>query len=330
MTLFRMSRRWLVAALAVATAGAAEAQQPREITIGLGSGSLVAATARIANEIGLFAKNGLQPRFIVMESANAATTALISKSTPAVVSGPAELVIAQARGQKVVAIANAYGGLGATLVLAKSVADKLGVSPDAPVPQRFKALDGLVLAAASPTATYKIAFDGAAKAAGATVRFTYMAQGAMPAALESGAVQGYVASAPVWGVPVLKGLGVVWISGPKGELPREFSPVSTANMQVMRDYAEANPEIVRSLAAVYSDFAKAVDERPADVKAAITKLYPDLTPQTLELLYGTESRAWKAGPLTAEDIKQDIAFVKVGGAQLPDIDKIDPASMLFR
>ena len=119
--------------------------------------------------------------------------------------GPAELIIANGRGQKVIMVANAYSGLGGTLVLAKTAADKAGVASDAPVAARFKALDALVIAAPSPTATYKISFDGAAKAAGAAIRFTYMAMTAMPAALESGAIQGYIASAPVWGIPVLKG-----------------------------------------------------------------------------------------------------------------------------
>ncbi len=323
-------RSLIVAAAGLAFAGAAQAQQLREVSIGLGSSSLVAASAKIAHELGLFRKHGLEPRFIVMDSANAATTALISRSVPFVVSGPAELVVAQARGQKVVLIASAYDGLGATLVLSKAVADKLGVAANAPVAARLKALDGLLLAAASPTATYKISFDGAAKAAGANVRFTHMAQTAMPAALESGAIQGYVASAPVWAAPVVKGSAVQWISGPKGELPREHTPASSSNVQAMRDHAEANPDLVKRVAAVFADFAKAIEERPAEVKATIAKLYPDIDAPTLDLIFASESLAWKTKPPTAEDVSREIAFVKASGARLPEIDAVDPASMLFR
>ena len=322
--------RLAAGAITLMVAASAQAQELREVSIGLGSGSLVAATARIANELGLFRERRLQPKFTVMDNANAAATALISRSVQAAVSGPAELIIANARGQKVVLAANAYSGLGGTLVLSKTAADRLGVSTTAPAAARFKALDGLVIAAPSPTATYRISFDGPAKAEGATIRFTFMAMTAMPAALESGAIQGFIASAPIWGGPVLKGAAVQWISGPKGELPPAFAPKSSANLQVLKDFADANPDVVRALASVYADLAKAVRERPAEVKAAIARLYPDLTAEALDLLFASESLAWSATPLSPDDIRHEIAFVKSTGAQLPEIDGIDPASLLHR
>ena len=156
-----------------------------------------------------------------------------------------------------------------------------------------------------------------------------MAQPAMTAALESGAIQGYIAGAPFWAVPVVRGSGVLWISGPKGELPSEYTPASASGLQAMRDAAEANSDVMKRLAAVQADLARAIDERPADVKAAVARLYPDLDAKTLDLLFASESRAWKARPLTAKDMAHEVAFVKLNGVQLPQIDSIDPASMLF-
>jgi ABC-type nitrate/sulfonate/bicarbonate transport system substrate-binding protein len=322
-------RRWCASAVLILAATAVAAQE-REVTIGLGSGSLVAATARIAAELGLFREQRLQPKFTVLDNANAATTALIARSVQVAVSGPAELIIANTRGQKVVAIASAYSGLGGTVVLSKAAADRAGLTANAPAAARLKALDGLIIATPSPTATYKIAIDGAAKSAGATIRFTHMAMTAMPAALESGAVQGFIASAPIWGVPVLKGAAVPWISGPKGELPPAFAPKSSASMQVLKDFADANPDVVRALVAVYADFARAVRERPAEVKAAISKVYPDLTGEALDLAFTSESLAWGARPLTPDDIRHEITFVKSTGAPLPDVDALDPASLLVQ
>jgi ABC-type nitrate/sulfonate/bicarbonate transport system substrate-binding protein len=322
-------RGCVVCAAIVAMAGTASGQKAREISIGLASTSFATAAPRIAKEMGLYEKRGLTAKFVVMDSANAATTAIISKSIEAAVSGPGEIVVAQGRGQKVVVIANTYGGLGASLVLSKSAADKLGVSPTAPVNARLKALDGLLIAAPSATSSYTVSFRVAAKAAGANVRFTYMAQPAMTAALESGAIQGYIAGAPFWAVPVVRGSGVLWIGGPKGELPAEYAPASTSSLQAMRDVAEANRDVMKRLADVISDLGKAIDERPAEVKAAVARLYPDLDAKTLDVLFASESRAWKAKPLTAKDMAHEIAFVKSNGVQLPQIDSVDPASMLF-
>lgn len=320
----------LIGMVSCLLAAPAVAQASREFTIGLPSKSLVAAPPRIAKEMGLFAKHGLEPKFIYLDSANGATTALISKSVDVAVSGLVEVVAAQSRGQKVVVLANSYAGLSGSLVLSKAVADKLGVAANAPIAQRLKALDGLLIASTSATSSFTIAYRGAAQTTGAMPRFTYMGLPAMGAALDAGAIQGFVATAPFWAMPVLKGSGVLWISAPKGELPATNTTVSGANYQVMRDFAEKNTDFMRKLSAALNEFSRAVDERPVEVKAAIAKLFPEIDANTLDLLYGMESQAWKTKPLTARDVAHEIQFLKSGGVQLPaDIDKLDLASVLW-
>lgn len=211
--------------------------QNRELTVGLASTSFGTAGPRLAKELGLYARRGVDVRFIVMESANAATTALVSGSLKVALSGAGELIAAQARGQPVVAVVNTAGGLTGTVVLSRSVVERLGVAPAAPIQQRLKALDGVLIASTTATSAYTVSVRSAAKEAGADVRFTYMAQPAMTAALDAGAVQGSIAGAPFWASPVVKGTGVVWISGPKGELTGRFVPVSSGNIQVMREFA---------------------------------------------------------------------------------------------
>jgi ABC-type nitrate/sulfonate/bicarbonate transport system substrate-binding protein len=322
-------RACLVGAAFLAIARPASAQPSQELSIGLASTSFATVAVRIAAELGFFGKRGITPKFVVLDSASATTTALIAGSINAGVSGPGELVVAQARGQKVIVIANAYRGSSGSLVLSKVVADKLGVSPTAPVTDRLKALDGLVIGAPSATGAYTVSFKGAAKAAGATMRLTYMAQPAMVAALESGAIQGYVGGAPFWALPVVKGSGVLWISGPRGELPPAFSPANTSNLQVMRDFAEANHDLMNRIIAAFADLTKAVDERPAEVKAVVAKLYPTFDAPTLDLLFAAESQAWKTKPPTVEDMAHDVAFVKTSAEQLSGIDSVDPASLFY-
>jgi ABC-type nitrate/sulfonate/bicarbonate transport system substrate-binding protein len=313
----------------VATVGTAFGQGLREVSVGLASTSFATATPRIAKELGLFEKRGIEPKFVVLDSANAATAALIAKSVDTAVSGPGEIVAAQARGQKVLGIANTYVGFSGTVVLAKAAAGKLGISPTAPIAARLKALDGLIIASPSATGAYTVAVKGAATAAGANVRFTYMGQPAMLAALESGAIQGFVGGAPFWAAPVLKGSGVLWISGPKGELPPEFTPISLAHIQMLRSFADANPAVVKQFVEVLNDLTKAIDERPAQVKAAVAKLYPSLDAGTLDLLVAAESHAWRARPMSAKDMAHDIAFMKMSGTSIPQLDSLDPAAMVL-
>lgn len=321
----------LMASIAVATlAGTASGQQMRDVAIGLSSGSLIPAPARITKEMGLYEKRGLNARVIMMDSGNAATAALIAGSLNFIVVGPGEQIAAQARGQKIVTVTSVYSGFSALMVLSKATVDKLGVSPTAPVNERLKALNGLLLASPSATSTYTIGPAGAAKSAGADVRFTYMAQPAMIAALESGAIQGYVSSSPFWAPPVLKGTAVLWLNGPKGEFPAANATAHASTLQATQAFAEANRDLVKTVVAALDDFVKALDERPADVKAAIAKLYPDIDARTLDLLFATESQGWRTKPVTAADMAREIAFVKAAGNMNLPLDKLDPAAMVLK
>jgi ABC-type nitrate/sulfonate/bicarbonate transport system substrate-binding protein len=320
----------VIGAAILATATAATAQQKlRPVTIGLSSSSLGPAVPRIAKELGLFEKYGLDAKIVPMESGNTALAALISKTAEGGMIGSGTIIAAQARGQKIVIIANGYAGSATTMVIAKSVADKLGVAPNAPVPDRLKATNGLLIATPEPTAASTISFKGAASSVGANIRFTYMAQSAMQAAMESGAIQGYLASAPFWAGPVANGTGVAWISGPKGELPPEFVNVSSTSLQMLRDTADADPELPKKFAAVFADFRKMLDEKPDAVKAAVAKVFPDLSPKILDVVFPSESVAWNAKPLTAADMAREIQFVKNGGTPIPGTDNIDPKAMIY-
>jgi ABC-type nitrate/sulfonate/bicarbonate transport system substrate-binding protein len=330
MSILSISRAWVVIMALSGLACASLGQQKRQVAIGLSSPSLPAAGARIAKEMGLFDKYGIDARITPMDNGSVATMGLIAGSLDFTTTAPTDVVAAQARGQKLVAVTSVYGGFAGVLILSKAVADKLGVAPTAPVMQRLKALDGLSIATPSPTSTYTFAYKSAAEAAGAKIRFTYMDQPSMIAALETGAIQGFIAGSPIYARPLLSGSGVMWISGPKRELPPESTPAHAVTLNAKRDFAEANRDLVQRLIAVFADFAKAVQERPADVKAAIARLFPDLDPRTLDLLYVTESLGFKAKPLTVEGLAHEIAFVKATGIQLPQIDKLAPADLIFR
>jgi ABC-type nitrate/sulfonate/bicarbonate transport system substrate-binding protein len=316
-------------AVAVVSTGQTAAQQLREISIGLSSGSLVVGSLRIAKEMGLFAKYGLDPKIVVLETGNAAVTAMIGGSFDAVAGNTGDLLAAQGRGQKVVALVNLYKGLAPTLVLAKSTVDKLGVSPTAPVSERFKALEGLLIALPSPTANFTLSFRIATQSAKVSARSTYVAAANMPAAMESGAVQGFFTSAPLWMGPVVKGTGVVWLSGPKGEFPPEATPRSSAILMTLRSTIESRPDLAKALQNVMADFAKAVDERPAEVKAATLRAFPNFDAPTVDLFFSYESSAWKAQPLTAKDMVAEIEFVKAGGLPMPNLESLDPATTVY-
>lgn len=322
-------RLFLTAALlGAASAVPALAQAPREITIGLSSASTVAAAPRVAQELGLFEKRGLAPKFVVLENTSAATAAILSKSVDVALVGPGDVVAAQARGQSVVFLAGAYSGFGGSLVLAKSVVDKLGLSASAPVRDRLKALDGLLLGTASATSPYTVALRSATRTVAASPRFAYLGVPGMAAAMESGAIQGFIVSASFWVPPVLKGSAVLWLDGPRGDLPRDSTPVLTLGVAALRDWAQAQAAVAQELRGVMADLSRAIGDRPADVKAAALRLFPNVERSALELMLQAEMPAWRGRALTVRDMAHDLDFVKSIGAPIAGIDRIEPAAML--
>ena len=309
---------------------AATAQQPREISFGLPSKSLVASPPRMADELGLFAKHGLKPKFGYVESTTGTAQALLSRSFDFAVTGISEVVAAKSRGQSLMVVANHYNGLAGSVILSKSVVDRLGVKADAPVADRLKALNNVLLASTSKISSLTIATKGAANAAGAEPRFSYMAIGAMGAALESGAVEGAVITAPFWAMQVLKGTAVLWINPARGDLAREHMPTTASITAASKATVDANPELARKVAAVFDDLAAAFAERPTEVKAAISRLYPELDAATLDLVFSLEAKAFSAKVMTPDDVKHDIVHMKQSGMDLGPIDTVDPASVLMR
>ncbi len=324
------SRRRLVAGVGAAIFVPALRSQPalKEVSIPISSTSFATASVRAAELLGCYARNGLNVKFPILGTGATLTAALVSGSSQVVLGGAGEQVAAWARGQPVVTLANVYWGLAASIVLAKEVADRTGVSAAAPARDRLKALDGLLIAAPSATSTYTNSFKGAAEALGAKMRLTYMAQPAMVAALESGAIQGYSAGAPFWGSQVARGKAVVWVSGPKGELPSENMPASITAFHAMAPVAEANPQLMRQVIDSYRDFSSILEKAPDQVKAALGKLYPEVDAATLDVLFSAEHNAWKYRPVTAAHMKQEIDFMRASGVALPGIEKIDPAAMI--
>jgi ABC-type nitrate/sulfonate/bicarbonate transport system substrate-binding protein len=300
---------------------------PVPITIAVSSNSLAYGGINIALKGGLFEKQGLMPKVITMDSGNAAMAAVLSGSAEFASAGPGEVLAARLRGQKVVLVANIYRGLSGSLVLSKSVADRLGPSAATSVEARLKALDGLSIATPSATSAYTHPYKSGAEAVGAHPRFLYMAQPAMVAALQAGAVQGIIAGAPFSIASIASGAGVPWISGPRAELPASLLPSSSACIETSEAYAAARPDIVRRMQAVFDALAAFIRDQPAEAERLLGVAYPQLDAATIQSIFRDEANNWSRPVMTADDVRQEIA-IQVSSGSLKGVEQIPPASLL--
>lgn len=304
------------------------AQALTEITISLSSNSFSTVALRFAERRGFFAQQGLQAKLVTMDNANAAFSAMVGGSVQVASAGAGEALSALVRGLETLAVANIYRGLSSMIVLSKAVADASRVKPDAPLDDRLKVLDGVIFASPSPTAVFGRSIELAVRATGKQPKMTYMGQGAMAAALESGAIQGFVAGTPYWVPPVTRGVGVVWIKPAAGELPERFTPTSSGTLMVTKAYARANPKVVAGLKAVIEAVGRFVAQDREGALQDLAAVYPTLDRETLSLGFDNEWRNWTRSPVTADDIAHDIAFLKAAEQSFPGLDTIDPKALV--
>ena len=308
--------------------GVAVAADLKEVSFGLPSKSIVAAMPRVAEQLGLFEKYGIKPNFVYLSTTSGTATGLLSKSVDFGQTGVLEVITANSKSQPLVIVANHFQGAPGSLVLSKAAVAQIKVSPDAPIAERLKALDGLLIASTSAISHMTVTYKAASASTGASPRLVYMTVDAMPAALETGAIQGMIVTAPYWALAVERGTGVLWISPARGDVSPTFMPSSGAITATTRDFAKENPALVKQVMAMFEELSKMVAEKPDLVKAAFAKLYPELQPATLNHVLDVELKLFNAKTLTAKDVAHDIEFLKMSGIDAGPVDKVDPQSVL--
>ena len=323
-----IGRRTLLGGLAAcALARRAGAAEGTPITLAVSSGSLAYGGLRIAGKAGLFEKNGITPTITVMDSGSAAMTAVLSGSIEFCSASLGEVLAARVRGQKIVLVANVYRGLSGSLVLAKPVAEKLGVPASAPLEAKLKAIGGLAIATPSATSSYTFPFRIAGQAAGALPHFVYMAQPAMVAALKTGAVQGIIAGAPFSTEVVASGVGVMWVNGPKKELPADVEPTSSAAVETSEAYAKSHPDVVARVRASFDALSRFIKEQPDEAERLLASAYPQLSAATISAIFHDDGPNWARPVMTVDDVRHEIMLQQKAGV-LKGLENVDPASVL--
>jgi ABC-type nitrate/sulfonate/bicarbonate transport system substrate-binding protein len=308
---------------------AAPAGTATPVSIAVSSNSLAYGGVHIALRAGLFEKQGLALKIVTMDSGNAAMAAVLSGSAEFVSAGPSEVMAAKLRGQNIVIVANIYRGLSGSLVLAKSAAEKLAANAASSIEARLKALDGLVIATPSATSSYTLPYKSAAAALGVNLRFTYMAQPAMLAALEAGAIQGMIAGAPFSVSAVNNGRGVLWISGPRGELPASVMPRSSACIETSEAYASAHPDVVARIQAAFNALSNFVHDQPEEAQRHLAAAYPSVAPAILQAVFRDEAQNWARPVMSVDDVKQEIA-IQASSGSLKGVESVSPESLLVK
>ena len=249
--------RKLIVAAAVSVAGFAGCDKwakDAEILIVLPSATFVATSVFVAEELGLFEREGVAVTVRTLSGA-AAIAAVISGDADFTVGSGPTLLRTSGGDQSVLAIANLIDRPMVELVLRKDVAERLHVSATQSLSERGRKLKGLTIAVhgigTMVHAWVEYVVRAGGLAVGSDVQLIPMEPGAMGAALSRRLVDGYATSPPFSTLAETAG-DVVMLASGSHDAP-DLVPFPYGLVLTRRDTCERIPnectQLVRALAA---------------------------------------------------------------------------------
>ncbi|TDV56357.1 ABC transporter substrate-binding protein [Actinophytocola oryzae] len=308
------------------------------IRIAISSESLATQVVRMADDLGMFKAEGLEVELVTSNGGAQAVTAMLSGNVQFASAGAPEVITSNAEGRDVKAIARLYSGLSGSLVLSKKTADKLGVdtsasletrlkSPDTPIEERFKDLDGLNVAFASATSSLKSPVMSSAEAVGAKVNPVYMKQESMPAALSAGAIDAFQASPPVSELGVSTAGGVMWVEGPTGEFPEDHTPVSSSTLMTTGKFIGSDPDTVKKVSRAIARTAQYVVDNPDKAEANVRTRFKDVDEKIFDAAWQANKGSYIQPRVTADQFEHDISVLPEE-LLTDDVKKLDPKDLI--
>ncbi len=238
----------------------------------------------VAEELGLWEKHGLRFKMIQIQGVGA-TNAVIAGSADFAQAGGSTLTRANARGQKLVAIANTAERNIVAITLRKEFAP--GFDPKAPLEKRAQALRGRTLGVGSLQANPHAYLRVVAARAGIdpeSIRVTALEGNAQLAAFGSKAIDGMSNSPPFPMKPVLDGLSVVIANGPDGDPPNALN--FAYNVVLTRpETCERRKSVCVKMGRAYKDAVAFILDHSKETVAILQKRFTTLDRALIEAAF---------------------------------------------
>ena len=297
---------------ASAAPSAAPSLAPLPVRMLAASDTLSYLDTWVAKGAGTFAKAGLDVTWLpAIPDAAQATSALLNGQTDVLEISLAGPLNAAAAGRVTKIFASGSVGFTNFITLSKAKADELakaGVTPQSPVADRLKALKGLTVGTGSAASPSEIAFVKAMATVGLDAyKDTKLQAGtpdAMSAAFKASRMDAILTSVPGALEPVLSGYGVLWISGPGGDVPvwnKGYTQVWVTTEAYAKDHAETLKRVVNGLV-LTTDL---IDKDPNAAIAALRLKYDSIDPALLKASFDAAKKSYTVDRKVRRQVMQD-------------------------
>jgi NitT/TauT family transport system substrate-binding protein len=305
------SQRTTVALWTIAIAfipGAGKAQQPIDIIIALPAPTLTFSAPFLAEDAGLYKKEGLNVSHRMLVGV-AAVNAVISGSADFTISTGPVFLRAAAQGQRLLAVANLIDRPLVEMVLRKDVYESLKINDGMSLAERARLLKGKTIAIQGVGSIIH-AWERVVAARGGLdpendVVIAPMDPPAMLGALQTKAVDGFATSLPFTTEAVVKGSAIMFASAAQGAapdlIPFPYGLVMT-KPETCQTAREKCARVVRALAAAN----RMIHDEPEKALAILSARFKQMDPALLATAWKTVSRAH------ATDLRVTDAILAVG------------------
>lgn len=297
--------RFVLAALLVLVPGAAGAQSQRA-TVALPAVSLTFSPNYIAEATGFWKKEGLNVTLRNVRGIGAANAVLAGSVEFSNSSGPT-VIRANARGQKLFAIANTLDKPTIEVVLSKKVAREAGLNSHSSLEKKAQALRGRTIAVQSINSVIDGYLRYFARKGGLDpqrdITITPMSPPNMVAALKSGSIAGFSMSLPWPLIPVHSGLAVTLVASPRGDFP-ELNPFAYNLVITRAGFCEQNPRVCSAMVSGVQQALRYIQERPKESVKILSKTFGRMDSavlkQAFELIRASSSKTGRIGRTSLE------------------------------
>jgi NitT/TauT family transport system substrate-binding protein len=320
----------IIAAVMLASPAQAEVEKT---TVALPAIALIFSSVYIAEDAGIFQKEGLEVKQQVITGI-AAANAVISGSIDFSSSSGVTITRAAARHQPLIAIAGTFDRSGFWVVLSKKVADERHFDAKAPLAERAKLMKGLRLAVGAINAIPHAYLKTIAKIGGLDGEKDIVVAGMSPpdqvGALERGAIDGFSGGPPVMDEVVLKGDAVVLANGTTGAAvdPPWLSHVAANVILTRPQFCADHRSICVKMGHAMVEASKFMHEHPKEAMALLGKRLNIKDPKVLASAYENTLAATPLSPALdakglaiADQMNIEAGFMKAD-EKLPSYDSL--------
>ncbi|HKT20075.1 MAG TPA: ABC transporter substrate-binding protein [Stellaceae bacterium] len=317
--------RAALATAAVIAFGAPQSAPAEELhaTLAIPAINLGFIARYVAEDEGFWKTAGLDVKILHIQGIGSMNAVISGSADFSMSSGPS-ITRANARGQKLVALATAIDQSDEYIVIRKEIAEKAHFDPSAPLATRGKILEGKTMAVGGAAAIPDIVLKVVAKLSGVpreSITTTPMVPTEFMAAFERKAIDGFVSGPPFTQQALIEGSGVLVSNSAKGE-PTQYSPVSSALLLTRASFCGDHRAVCEKMVHGVVEAARFIHSHPEETIAIMKKHFGQYGDKVLEASYEALAAMTGVPPVTTPKALENADLMNIEAGFMKESDKL--------